>query len=248
MSQLWLQTLVAATLSDLATGLGALPFAFKPHMTARWRGIAAAVAGGMMTGASVFSLTVEGLKHGTAWEVALGLMIGSLFFWSTARYLERHEHKHGGFKMGLSRQGLLTVITMFIHSTAEGFAIGVGFATGDYTFGVLIALVISVHNIPEGIAVSLPLRAEGVGVLKCVGYSIFTSLPQPIVAVPAVLLVSFFKQLLPVGLGFAGGAMIYLVVVELLPESLEHCTRHETAWSLMAGLSGMLLFVAIFAI
>jgi zinc transporter ZupT len=86
----------------------------------------------------------------------------------------------------------------------------------------------------------MPLRARGFSVASCAGYAILTSLPQPIAAVPAFLLVSVFKPLLPFGLGFAGGAMIFLVACELLPESLERCTRHQAAWSLMVGLTAML--------
>ena len=94
-------------------------------------------------------------------------------------------------------------------------------------------------------AITLPLRAQGVSLTRCAAYSIFSSLPQPVIAVPAVLLVSLFQALLPFSLGFAGGAMIYLVAAELLPDSLETCSRHETAWGVIVGLSGMLLFVAL---
>ena len=100
------------------------------------------------------------------------------------------------------------------------------------------------HNIPEGTAVSLPLRANGASVWRCVYYSILTSLPQPIVAVPAFLLVSIFQPLLPASLGFAGGAMIFLVIQELLPESFEHSSPTEAAWGVTIGLVGMLGFIA----
>jgi zinc transporter ZupT len=110
-------------------------------------------------------------------------------------------------------------------------------------FGFLVALVIAVHNIPEGIAISLPLRARGVSVLHCVYYSVLSSFPQPLAAIPAVIAVSFFQGLLPAGLGFAAGAMIFLVIAELLPESLEEasCGPRETAWWLVVGTAAMLL-------
>ena len=90
----------------------------------------------------------------------------------------------------------------------------------------------------------MPLRAKGVTPIKCVGYSILTSVPQPIAAVPAFLLVDYFQPLLPFGLGFAGGAMMFLVAQELIPESLELCSKTETAWGIMAGLTLMLLLTA----
>ncbi len=240
-----LETLIAGVVSALATGLGALPFLFVPALNLRWQGIASAAAGGMMFGASVFSLAEEGLAVGEPWEIVVGLLIGAGFFWVTSRYLEAHDPAEMRKRIGLNKQGLLIVLTMFIHSAAEGVAIGVGFATGQFEFGLLIALVISVHNIPEGIAISIPLRAQGVSVFKCAAWSVFTSVPQPVVAVPAFLLVSTFQPLLPASLGFAGGAMIYLVASELLPDSYKHASKHEAAWGVMIGLTGMLLFVAL---
>lgn len=147
-----------------------------------------------------------------------------------------------------SRQAVLVVATMFIHSIPEGVAIGVGFATEELRFGVLLALAIAVHNIPEGIAVTLPLRAKGISLWACAGYAILTSVPQPLAAVPSFLLVSVFKLLLPAGLGFAGGAMIYLVAAELVPDGLARCSREETAWGVMVGLVVMLLLTSVLAL
>jgi zinc transporter ZupT len=130
---------------------------------------------------------------------------------------------------------------MFIHSIPEGIAIGVGFATGDFHFGLIMAIAIGVHNIPEGIAVSLPLKKEGASTLRCTWASILTSVPQPLLAAPAALLASQCEPLLPIGLGFAGGAMIYLVIAELLPESIEEGGKTLTAWGVMLGLVTMLL-------
>ena len=240
-----LPPLMAGLISALATGLGALPFVLFRRVTGAWQGISSAVAAGMMFGASVFSLAHEGLEKGGPWEIVGGLMSGAGFFWVTARFLERHKPAGGWTQGGLSVRSALIIITMFIHSAAEGVAIGVGFGTEEKTLGLLIALVITVHNIPEGIAITLPLRAQGVSIWRCAGYSVFSSLPQPIMAVPAFLLVETFDVLLTFCLGFAGGAMVYLVMAELLPDSFEHCTPHQTAWGVMVGMSGMLLFVAL---
>ncbi len=240
---LW-QVFLVALLTDLATGLGALPFAFTKKLPDRWQGVAYAIAGGMMVSASVFALAEQGMRRGRAWEIVLGLLAGSAFYWVTARWLE-HSHWHiENLSAQDSRQSVLMLVTMFIHSIPEGVAIGVGYATGELEFGLLLALAIAIHNVPEGMAISLPLKAKGVSTARCAWYAILTSVPQPVAAVPAFLLVSAFQPLLPAGLGFAGGAMIFLVVMELLPESLAHCPRHETAWEFMAGLTVMLLLTS----
>ena len=229
-----------ALMTDLATGLGALPFAFVRKLSLPWQGMMTSAAAGMMLSASVFTLTGEAMKSGALWQVLAGLLAGAAFFSWTARLVHGNQWTIGTLSADESRQGILVLVAMFIHSIPEGIAVGVGYATGELNFGLLLATAIAVHNIPEGVAVAMPLRARGISVTKCAGYAILTSAPQPIAAVPAFLLVSVFKPLLPLGLGFAGGAMIFLVAFELLPESLERCTREQTAWSMMLGLIGML--------
>jgi len=229
-----------ALMTDLATGLGALPFAFVRKLSLPWQGMMTSAAAGMMLSASVFTLTGEAMKSGALWQVLAGLLAGAAFFSWTARLVHGNQWTIGTLSADESRQGILVLVAMFIHSIPEGIAVGVGYATGELNFGLLLATAIAVHNIPEGVAVAMPLRARGISVTKCAGYAILTSAPQPIAAVPAFLLVSVFKPLLPLGLGFAGGAMIFLVAFELLPESLDRCTREQTAWSMMLGLIGML--------
>jgi ZIP family zinc transporter len=168
-----------AVLTDLATGLGALPFVFVRNLSDRWQGIAAAVAGGMMISASVFSLADEALHRGRPWEVILGMLTGAAFFAWTAQRVEQNEWHIGNLSAVDSRQSVLMVATMFIHSIPEGVAIGFGYATGELQFGFLLATAIAVHNIPEGIAVTLPLRAKGVSLWACAGYAILTNLPHP---------------------------------------------------------------------
>jgi len=233
-----------AVLTDLTTGLGAIPFFFVRTMSLRWQGLAYAIAGGMMISASVFSLAEQGLGRGRVWETVAGMLAGAGFYWYTARLLRKKNWTIENLSAKDSRQSVLMLSTMFVHSIPEGIAIGIGYATGQFEFGLLLALAIAVHNVPEGIAVSLPLRAKGVSPLRCMGYAVLTSIPQPIAAVPAFLLVDYFQPLLPAGLGFAGGAMIFLVASELIPESLEHCSRDEAAWGVVGGLTLMLLITA----
>ena len=231
-----------AVMTDLATGVGVLPLIWVRSLSPRWHGLGVAATGGMMLSASLFALIGEGLQRGKLFHVIIGLLIGAGFFSGTARMLERAEWRLGDLSVAESRQGILVVVAMFVHSFPEGVAIGVGYATGELQYGLLLALAIAVHNVPEGLAVALPLRARGLSIWSCIGWAILTSVPQPLAAVPSYLLVSLFKPLLPLGLGFAGGAMIYLVVSELLPESFERCGRAETAWSFTLGLIGMLWF------
>jgi zinc transporter, ZIP family len=239
-----IEVFIVSLLTALATGLGVLPFAVFDARSPRWPGMATAAAGGMMLSASVFALADKALRRGNAIEVVAGMLAGAAFFaWSARVVAARHWHL-GGWTEAASRQPIVVIGTMFVHSIPEGVAIGVGYATGEIRFGLLLAVAIAVHNIPEGTAVALPLRANGASIGACAWYAVLTSLPQPIVAVPAFLLVTVARPLLAPSLGFAGGAMIFLVVAELLPESLARCSRTETAWSVTVGLVAMLGFTA----
>jgi ZIP family zinc transporter len=202
----------------------------------------------MMLSASVFALADKALRQGNALEVVVGMLAGAAFFTLTARLVGHHHWRISGWNEDDSRKPILMVTTMFIHSIPEGVAIGVGYATGDMRFGLLLAVAIAVHNIPEGTAVSLPLRAQGASVAACFWYSVLTSAPQPLVAVPAFLLLSLVQPLLPASLGFAGGAMIFLVVAELLPDSFASASKTDVAWGVTLGLVGMLGVTAALAL
>jgi zinc transporter ZupT len=118
-----------------------------------------------------------------------------------------------------ARKALLIVGVMTVHSVAEGIGVGVSFADTQ-SLGLATALAIAVHNIPEGLAISLVLVPRGVRVLHAAGWSIVSSMPQPLLAVPAFAFVAAFSGLLPVGLGFAAGAMLWMVAAELIPDAL----------------------------
>lgn len=243
-SELVLEVFVVALATDLATGLGALPLATVRRLSPHWQGIAYALAAGMMVSASVFGLAEQGLRKDAVWEIVAGLIAGGGFFWQTAKLVDARDWNIADLGTKDSRQAALIILTMFIHSIPEGVAIGVGYGTGEYRFGLLLAVAIAIHNIPEGLAISLPLRAKGVSTTRCALYAIFSSLPQPVAAVPAFLLVWFFQPLLPLGLGFAGGAMIFLAIAELVPESLTLCRPRAASWGFLVGLVLMLMLTA----
>lgn len=234
----------AALITAIATGLGALPFLFVKEISERTLGMANAAAAGLMLGASI-GLLVEGIGVSLPRSV-LGALLGFILIIVAQHFLEEREDElHiGKLQEADALKMLLIVGIMTVHSFAEGVGVGVAFGEGA-AFGGFISLAIAVHNIPEGIAISLVLVPRGVAVWRAAGWSIFSSLPQPLVAVPAFLFVLLFKPFLPVGLGLAAGAMIYMVFSELLPESREHVSLRTATVVTSLAIVCMLAFQAV---
>ena len=240
-----LEVTLAAFVTALATGLGALPFAFVRTMSPRWLGVSNAIAAGFMLSASG-ALLIEGVLRGPL-RVAAGALTGALFIAVTRRLLAgRDELQLGRLRAVDAKKAILIVTVMTVHSFSEGVGVGVSYG-GGAKLGIFITIAIAIHNIPEGLAISLVLVPRGATVLAAAGWSIFTSLPQPLVAPFAFVFVEQFRPFLAAGLGFAGGAMAWLVFTELLPDArAELETRSLVAWlggslALMSGLQAVLL-------
>jgi len=230
---------VYGLITALATGLGAVPFAFVKRVSARTEAFANALAAGLMLGAS-FGLLAEGSHHG-AWQTVIGANVGLLFVLFAHRWLEEEDVSFGDVTGAGARKMFLIVLVMTVHSFSEGVAVGAAFGGGT-ELAFLITVAIAVHNIPEGLAISAVLRPEGTSVSACAGWSIFSSLPQPLMAVPAYLLVETVRPALPYGLGFAAGAMVFMVFLELLPEAFEDAPRWVIGLLTSCSMAAMLLF------
>jgi zinc transporter ZupT len=228
----------------LATGLGAIPLLFTGATGPRALGIANAAASGVMAGASV-SLILEAADR-SVFRAVLGFAAGIAFIVVISRYLHapHHAHEFGALRGDDAVKGILIVAVMTVHSVAEGVGVGAAFGGGE-TLGLLIALAIAVHNIPEGLAISLVLVPRGTSVRAAAGWSVFSSLPQPLLAVPAFLFVEAFEGLLPAALGFAAGAMVWMVARELLPDALNQASGRVVLVTGLAAFLAMLAFQAL---
>ena len=224
-------------------------------------GLGYGVAGGLMFSASVYSLIGPALKMnsfdfqamdlGHVGPVLLGFLAGALFLSISEHFLSDYQdhHESASFDKWGGRMGLLVFLAMTVHSIPEGVAVGTGYTAGeiehqlgrDGGLGTYIAVAIAIHNVPEGLAVAIPLRSAGASISRCFFAAFLTSLPQPIAAIPAVLLAWFFQPLMPFLMGFAAGAMIFLVIMELIPAALETESHSRIAWAFTLGFAGMLL-------
>ena len=252
-----IQSAIAGILASFACGLGSLPLLIKTLNVERKVGLGYGFAGGLMFSASVYNLLLPALNLGqstiSVHNVILtlvGIFSGAAFLWGVEHYLTPQRISTSFWRKIGGRQEILIFLAMSFHSIPEGVAVGVGYTSTEQIatnadLGHYIALAIALHNIPEGLAVSIPMRAGGASIAKCFFFAFLTSLPQPIAAVPASLLVWFFKPLIVPFLGFAAGAMMFLVIVELIPDALADRTATEIAWTFILGFGGMILIQVI---
>ena len=229
---------VYAMITALATSLGALPFAFVRSVSDRTVAYANAIAAGLMLGAC-FGLVAEGGEYGRL-QTGVGALLGVGFILLTQKLLHGRELTISDMSGADARKVILIVVVMTVHSISEGVAVGASFG-GGMTLATMITVAIAVHNVPEGLAISAVLRPRGASLLSCAWWSFFSSLPQPLTAVPAFLFVDAVQPALPYALGFAAGAMVFMVLVELLPEAYEQGQRRQVGLLVSATLIAMVV-------
>ncbi len=229
-----------ALLTALATGVGAAPFLFVRKIPRLWLGLANAAAAGLMLAAS-FSLIYEGAAFSLV-RTVLGILAGLIFIQASDHFLQRYKDLEVFELKGAdARKVLLILSIMTIHSLTEGIGVGVSFG-GEEKLGIFVTLAIAIHNIPEGLAICLVMIPRGASVTKGCLWSIVSSLPQPLMAVPAFLFVAHFFPFLPVGLGFAAGAMIWMVFSELIPDANQDASPSAVGAVVTFSIAAMLIF------
>lgn len=213
--------------------LGALFIYLWPHPSQKVMDTSLGFAAGVMLTASFTSLILPGIEYGGIIPVLAGIALGAGAM-DIADHLMPHEHVVRGYEgipMERIRGIWLFIIAITLHNFPEGLAVGVGFGSGNIPEGIKLALAIGIQNIPEGLSVALSALNLGYGRTF---YAVWTGIRSGLVEIPAALLgavaVHLVKPLLPYAMGFAAGAMLYVVSDEIVPET--HRKGHERAATL----------------
>ncbi|MCW4034405.1 MAG: ZIP family metal transporter [Candidatus Bathyarchaeota archaeon] len=232
---IWLGV-ASSFVAGLATGAGALPVLFTRHVSDRLLDVMLGFSAGVMLAATSFSLIVPAIELGGALVAVLGLVLGAFVLHLIDRFIP-HFHPIIGAEGPPSKMAKvwLFVIAITIHNFPEGLAVGVSFGSGDAAAGFVIALAIALQNMPEGLAVALPLIREKYSRKKAIGYATLTGLVEPVGGLLGVALVSVAQPILPWGLAFAAGAMLFVVSDEMIPESHRKGFAREATFGLIAG-------------
>ena len=258
-----MQALVATLFTWFVTALGAaLVFFFKTINRKVLDGMLG-FAAGVMIAASYWSLLAPAIEMAEesslpAWIPATtGFLLGGLFLYIADKII---PHLHLGFPMDEAEgpktswhRSILLVLAITLHNIPEGLAVGVAFGalasdlpSATLAGAIALAIGIGIQNFPEGAAVSVPLRREGFSRLRSFWYGQASGIVEPIAGVLGAVSVIFIKPILPYALAFAAGAMIYVVVEELIPESqLEKNTDIATIGAMVGFAVMMTLDVAL---
>lgn len=232
-----MELLVGLLIPFLGTSIGsAMVFFMKDKINARIEKVLLGFAAGVMMSASVWSLLVPSIdmteaQGNVAWiPAAIGFLLGIIFLLildSIIPHLHLKSKKPEGLKAKL-KNATMMVLAVTLHNIPEGMALGVTFAgalIGNQEITIAGALALSVgiaiQNFPEGAIVSMPLKGEGVSKGKAFLYGTLSGIVEPISAIITIFLINLVVPILPYLLAFAAGAMIYVVVEELIPEAQE---------------------------
>ena len=214
-------------------------------------------AAGVMIAASCWSLLIPSIEMAADWSIpawipaTVGFLLGAAFLRLIDRLLP-HLHpgmatdKAEGVKTKWQRTTLL-VLAITLHNIPEGLAVGVafgaaaaGFESASLAGAVALAIGIGIQNFPEGTAVSMPLRREGFSRTKSFWYGQLSGVVEPVAGVAGAALVLLARPILPYALSFAAGAMIFVVVEELVPESQRGGHSHSATWGAIIGFAVMM--------
>jgi zinc transporter, ZIP family len=230
----------------LATGLGGVGLLLFRAPSERGIDSLLGFTAGVMLAATAFSLLVPALERGTVGEVLLGFGLGCaclVFLDVVLPHAHEQLAEHGRGTLGqvaAERRSTLLVAALTVHNIPEGLAVGVAFAAGGTDLGIPIALAIGIQNVPEGFAAAAPLIAGGTSGRKAAGVAALTGAVEPPAALLAFASFEVASGLLPLGLGFAAGAMLYVIVDELIPESHGRGNERAASIALAAGFALMM--------
>ena len=239
---------VASLIAGLGTAIGALPVLFTDKLSRNWQGVLLGIGGGVMLAATTFSLIIPGQESAIALGysqtsaaliISLGIIVGASLLWLLHNNFP-HEHFHKG-KEGRITENFqriwLFVLAITLHNFPEGLAVGVGFGQGE---GLPLAIGIGLQNMPEGLIVALALRELEYSVKYALGIAVLTGLVEPIGGLFGATVVSFGQAFLPWAMAAAAGAMLFVIVDEIIPEIDRESITQEGTLGIMTGFVAMM--------
>ncbi len=233
------QAVVLSVLASMTTSLGAALVFLVKETSHRTRDALVGLSAGLMLSVTTLNLLPKALgpNDQNLLQVIVGIALGAIALFAADTYL---PHIHGflvpdrPLTKGM-KTALMLVAALVIHNFPEGFATGTAYAGGVTVFGNTVALGIALQNVPEGFLVSVPLKSQGYSTRGSFIAGALSGFIEPICSITALVVVGLFRTLLPYALAFAGGAMLYVIFDEMVPESHSHGFERIATASFMTG-------------
>lgn len=243
--------ILIGTLASLAAGsatiIGAASVFFVRKVSEKFLDSAMGFAAGVMMAATFFGLITPAIRIGGIGKTALGIILGALFLIVMEKAIP-HVHRVTGIKGPSVHLGKmwLFILAITIHNFPEGLTVGVGFAGGNIAAGTILAIGIGVQNIVEGLAVAISYFKATNRLTKAFLVASFTCVVEPIGGLIGISVVSLSSSLIPYGMAFAAGAMLFVTVEELIPETHSRGNVRESTIGIILGFVTMMMLENIF--
>ncbi|MDQ6596748.1 ZIP family metal transporter [Bacillus salipaludis] len=239
--------LIGSILSALSTGAGALIILFIHHsVTHRFKDILLAFSAGIMMTASTIGLIPEALKIGGFLSLFIGVLLGVFTLTILEKKIPHIELDHNQYGIQFDEKAFLIISAITLHNIPEGLSVGVSYASNTGETGNLIALAIGFQNAPEGLLVALFLINQKMGKFKAFILATLTGAIEIVTSLMGFYLTAFVQGLVPYGLSFAAGAMLFIIYKELIPESHGDGNERTSTYAFITGLLAMVLIIETF--
>ncbi|WP_409293267.1 ZIP family metal transporter [Peribacillus sp. SCS-37] len=240
------EVLLGSILSAMSTGAGALLILFLPgSITHKWRDVILALTAGIMMAACMFGLIPQAMDTGGFTALTIGMFLGVGALNLLEKNIPHIDLQHSKSGIEFDQKALLIISAITLHNIPEGLSVGVSYASDVEGTGNLIALAIGLQNAPEGLLVALFLVNQKIDRFKAFIIATLTGAIEIVTGLLGYSLTAYLGFLVPYGLAFASGAMLFIIYKELIPES--HGDGNETlsTYAFIAGLIFMLLLLQI---
>ena len=242
------EALLASFIASCFTGLGAIPVLLTKQISHKLYDTLLGFSAGVMIAAACFNLIGPSIPMGSIGQTAAGIAAATFFLFLLEKSIPHLHSKFPRFSnnpMSIKlKSGILMAVAVTLHNFPEGLSVGVGYLSSP-KLGLVLAAAIALQNMPEGLVVAAPLRQAGVSRLKCLGLATLSGITEPIAAFFGIMLFGLSKSVLPFGLAFAGGAMLYVTFDEIIPECHSHGNEIAATFAAIAGFIALLLLNAV---
>ncbi|SDS45272.1 zinc transporter, ZIP family [Paenibacillaceae bacterium GAS479] len=237
----------------VCTVIGALPALFFTNITHRGKDILLAFTAGIMVAASIYGLIPSALKLSNLFTLTVGILLGTVVLMLLELIIPHTDPSHESQVdlssgsaaasrgwLGMDRSSLLFLAAMALHNLPEGLSVGVSYGSSESQLGPIVAVSIGMQNIPEGFLTAIFLITQGMRRGYAVLMSVGTGLLELLAALVGVSFVAVIDPIVPYGLAFAAGAMLFVVYKELIPESHGDGNERAATFSFIVGLIVMI--------